>query len=108
MAEFPVVYDGTEVCVSIPQMLVVSNRQELKSVVRKEFEKGHNIFVLDFGKTPCAYVDPSGLGVLVSLSKWAKEVGSEVHFQGFNEDLRTLLELTKLDTLFSIRETQKT
>jgi len=55
---------------------------------------------VDFDQT--GYIDSSGLGVLVSLSKKIREQGGELRLAGLNEDLRTLFELTKLDTLFKI------
>ena len=48
--------------------------------------------------------DSSGLGVLVSLSKKIREQGGELRLSSLNEDLRTLFELTKLDTLFRIAD----
>ena len=61
-------------------------------------------FVIDFANT--GYIDSSGLGVLVSLSKKIREQGGELRLAGLNEDLRTLFELTKLDTLFKISDSR--
>jgi anti-sigma B factor antagonist len=41
----------------------------------------------------------------VSISKRVREAGGELRLSGLNEDLRSLFELTKLDTLFAIAET---
>jgi anti-sigma B factor antagonist len=38
----------------------------------------------------------------VSLAKKLREAGGELRLAGLNDDLRTLFELTKLDTLFNI------
>ncbi|NIP57709.1 MAG: STAS domain-containing protein, partial [Gemmatimonadetes bacterium] len=46
-------------------------------------------------------------GVLVSLSKKIREQGGELRLASLNEDLRTLFELTKLDTLFTIADSRK-
>ena len=59
--------------------------------------------MLDF--TPTAYIDSSGLGALVSISKRVREAGGDLRLAGLNEDLRSLFELTKLDTLFAISDT---
>jgi anti-sigma B factor antagonist len=45
------------------------------------------------------------LGALVSISKKVREHGGELRLAGLNEDLRSLFELTKLDTLFAITDT---
>ena len=41
----------------------------------------------------------------MSISKRVREQSGELRLSGLNEDLRSLFELTKLDTLFSIAET---
>ena len=88
--------------IEVEGQLIVGNRHELKKGVLDKVEKGDRIFVIDFANT--AYIDSSGLGVLVSLSKKIREQGGELRLSSLNEDLRTLFELTKLDTLFHIAE----
>jgi anti-sigma B factor antagonist len=80
--------------------LTVNNRQELKTMIAERLDQGDRRFVLDFGDT--GYIDSSGLGALVTISKQVRERGGELRLGGLNEDLRSLFELTKLDTLFSI------
>jgi len=96
--------DGVTV-VDVEGQLIVGNRQELKQKVLEELEGGDRRFVIDFQQT--GYIDSSGLGVLVSLSKKIREQGGELRLSGLNEDLRTLFELTKLDTLFRITDTKE-
>lgn len=90
--------------VDVDGQLIVGNRQELKQKVLEELEVGNRKFVIDFANT--GYIDSSGLGVLVSLSKKIREQGGELRLAGLNEDLRTLFELTKLDTLFMIADSR--
>jgi anti-sigma B factor antagonist len=91
--------------VDVEGQLIVGNRQELKQKVLEELEKGERKFVVDFART--GYIDSSGLGVLVSLSKKIREQGGELRLANLNDDLRTLFELTKLDTLFQIAESRE-
>ena len=86
--------------VQVEGQLIVGNRQELKDLVQAAVEKGDRRILIDFSRT--GYIDSSGLGVLVSLSKKIREQGGELRLANLNEDLRTLFELTKLDTLFHI------
>ena len=95
--------DTEVVIVEVDGQLIVGNRQELKQRVLDALEGGGRRFVVDFTKT--GYIDSSGLGVLVSLSKKIREQGGELRLAGLNEDLQTLFELTKLDTLFAIART---
>ena len=86
--------------IDVEGQLIVGNRQELKQKVLERLEGGERKFLIDFSNT--GYIDSSGLGVLVSLSKKIREQGGELRLANLNEDLKTLFELTKLDTLFHI------
>ncbi len=101
---FVIAKDGDVITVAVEGQLIVGNRQELKQKVLDELERGGKKFLIDFSQT--GYIDSSGLGVLVSLSKKIREQGGELRLADLNEDLRTLFELTKLDTLFQISETR--
>lgn len=97
--------EGDVVVVDVEGQLIVGNRQELKQKVLDDLENGERKFLIDFAQT--GYIDSSGLGVLVSLSKKIREHGGELRLADLNDDLQTLFELTKLDTLFQISETRE-
>lgn len=97
---FGVTKENDITIIDVEGQLIVGNRQELKQKVLQELESGERKFLIDFAQT--GYIDSSGLGVLVSLSKKIREHGGELRLANLNEDLRTLFELTKLDTLFQI------
>lgn len=88
------------VVVGVDGQLIVGNRHELKQKILDALEAGEKRFVIDFSRT--GYIDSSGLGALVTLSKKIREVGGELRLAALNEDLHTLFELTKLDMLFAI------
>jgi anti-sigma B factor antagonist len=102
---FAIHKEGDVCVVGVEGQLIVGNRQELKQKVLDEIERGERKFLVDFSQT--GYIDSSGLGVLVSLSKKIREHGGELRLTNLNEDLKTLFELTKLDTLFQIAETRE-
>jgi anti-sigma B factor antagonist len=95
-------HPGGVLVVEVDGQLIVGNRQELKQKVLDALEEGNKKFLIDFTKT--GYIDSSGLGVLVSLSKKIRDEGGDLRLAGLNEDLKTLFELTKLDTLFAITD----
>ncbi|HEV8195206.1 MAG TPA: STAS domain-containing protein [Gemmatimonadales bacterium] len=84
----------------IDGQLIVGNRQELKTLVQDGLDRGERKFLIDCSRT--GYIDSSGLGALVTLSKKVREANGDLRIAGLNEDLRALFELTKLDTLFHI------
>ncbi|MEO6068472.1 MAG: STAS domain-containing protein [Gemmatimonadales bacterium] len=96
---------GGVMVVQVDGQLIVGNRQELKQLVQEALDHSERKFLVDFSKA--GYIDSSGLGALVSISKKVREQGGELRLSGLNEDLRSLFELTKLDTLFSISDSTK-
>ena len=93
---------GDQVLISVEGQLVASNRQHLKQQVADELERGARYFLIDFRET--GYIDSAGLGVLVSLSKKIREEQGELRLANLNDDLKTLFELTRLDTLFELED----
>jgi len=92
--------EGENVVVSVEGQLIAGNRQQLRDAVLPEIDRGARHFVIDFADT--GYIDSAGLGALVSLSKRIRESDGTLRLTNLNEDLRTLFELTKLDTLFTL------
>ena len=95
-------HPGGVLVIEVDGQLIVGNRQDLKQRVLDALEAGNRKFLIDFSRT--GYIDSSGLGVLVSLSKKIRDEGGDLRLAGLNEDLKTLFELTKLDTLFAITD----
>ena len=93
------------VVVEVEGQLIVGNRNEFKQKVLDELERGARKVLIDFART--GYIDSSGLGVLVTLSRRIREEGGELRLANLNDDLKTLFELTKLDTLFQISDTKE-
>jgi anti-sigma B factor antagonist len=94
---------GGVTVVEVDGQLIVGNRHELKDMIQAALDRGDRKLLVDFSRT--GYIDSSGLGALVSISKRIREATGELRLAGLNDDLRSLFELTKLDTLFTITET---
>ena len=93
---FKVVAKDDVTLIEVGGQLIVGNRQLLKEQVLDQLERGDRKFIVDFSKTD--YIDSSGLGVLVTLSKKIREQGGQLSLASLSDDLRTLFKLTKLDT----------
>lgn len=91
---------GDVVVIAVEGQLVAGNRQQLRDAVVSEIDRGTRSFVIDFAEA--GYVDSAGLGALVSLSKKIREASGSLRLANLNDDLRTLFELTRLDTLFAL------
>jgi anti-sigma B factor antagonist len=100
---FSVHMDQDTTVIAIEGALAVNNRLEFRQLVSEEVARGGRQFRIDCRAT--SYIDSSGLGVLVSLSKAVRARHGEIRIANLNPDLRTLFELTKLDTLFRFEDT---
>lgn len=96
----PTTSHGDVSVVQVGGQLTVGNRQDLKAAVQAGLDAGERKFLLDCSGT--GYIDSSGLGALVTIARRVREAGGQVRLAGLNDDLRSLFELTKLDTLFAI------
>jgi anti-sigma B factor antagonist len=94
---------GQVTIIRVEGQLIVGNRQDLKAMVQDALEGGARKFLIDCGQT--GYIDSSGLGALVTISKKIREAGGDLRLAALNDDLRSLFELTKLDSLFHIAPT---
>lgn len=88
--------------VSVSGQLVVTNRQEFKQAILDAMDLGARIVIVDF--TGAGYIDSSGLGALVSLSRRLRDANGDLRLVGLNDDLKSLFELTRLDVLFPLFE----
>ena len=66
--------------VQVEGQLIVGNRQELKDLVQAALDRGERRILIDFSRT--GYIDSSGLGALVSISKRIREAGGELRLSG--------------------------
>ena len=97
---FSVARHGDTTRIDVGAQLGVANRQELKDLVLDRLRGGERKFLIDFAGTD--YIDSSGLGVLVSLSKKVGEQRGDLRLLNLSDELRALFRLTKLDALFKL------
>lgn len=100
--DFSIRREGATVRVELSTQLSVRNRQEVKQAIVAEIENGALNFVLDFARTES--IDSAGLGLLVSLNKAIRWRRGELTLTHLNSELRALLRLTRLDSIFRIDE----
>src|ERR1044072_661512 len=65
--------------------LIAGHRQELKTLGQEGLDAGERRFLIDCSQT--GYIDSSGLGALVSLTKKVRELGGEVRIPGLTQRL---------------------
>lgn len=88
---------GRLVMADVPQV-----RQRLLAIV----EQGSGKLILDLAEV--GFMDSSGLSVLVSVFKAARAKSGEVVLLHLNPTVRSLIELTRLQQVFSIFDDEAT
>ncbi|HET7187570.1 MAG TPA: STAS domain-containing protein [Gemmatimonadaceae bacterium] len=90
--------------VRIIDELITEDRPELRRAILGELADGASVLRIDFADAN--YIDGAGLGLLVSLSRLAREHTAEMRLANLNDDLRGLFTLTKLEMLFTIERSE--
>ena len=75
---------------------------QLRDAVRDLISKGAKNILLNLGDVN--YIDSSGLGELVSAFTTAKNQGGEIKLLNLTKKVHDLLQLTKLYTVFDIKD----
>lgn len=91
--------------VFLPSQLVMSNAVDVRKQIRHLLENGTNKLILDLSEVD--FCDSSGLSVLVSSLKIAQVRGGEVVLLQPSDEVRLLIELTRLHKIFEIFEDQQ-
>ena len=78
----------------------ISNYNKIGSLIHEYFTEGKFEIVLDLAKV--SYIDSSGLGVLISAFKEAKNGGGFLKIINVNSSISGIFQMTRLDTFFGI------
>ena len=97
---FSIERSGDVGTVRVVNQLVAEDRAELRRGVLGELADGTRVIRFDFAGA--GEIDAASLGLLVSLSRLAREHGAELRLAHLNDDLRMLFSLTRLDDLFTM------
>ena len=94
---------GAALIIGVVGQLTVRDRAELEAMVGHAIDAGQRRIVLDFAATP--YIDSSGFAALAGLARRMRDAGGELHAAALDDDLRALMELTKLDGILPLAAT---
>jgi len=91
--------DGVDI-VRLPERLIMADAADARASLKDIIKKGGGKLILDL--TDTAFMDSSGLAVLVSSLQAARKKDGDVYLVGMGTTVRTLFELTRLHTVFQI------
>ncbi|MDH3538163.1 MAG: STAS domain-containing protein [Gammaproteobacteria bacterium] len=96
-------YDSV-VLVGLPEKLVMANSAEIRGDIQQLVEEGQKYLILDLSRVE--FIDSSGLSILVSALKAVQPLDGEVLLLKPTDNVRALIELTRLHQVFDIYEDQ--
>lgn len=91
---------GSVDVVKLPQRLVMANAPAVRKDLLEMIARDHRHLVLDLGEV--RFIDSSGLSVLVSAHKAAHKANGTVVLLNPTDDVRALIELTRMHEVFQI------
>ncbi|MGD8207627.1 MAG: STAS domain-containing protein [Thiohalocapsa sp.] len=86
--------------VRFPERVVMAGAAEARTALKEIINKGTGKLIVDLTET--AFMDSSGLAVLVSGLQAARKQGGDIYLVGMGTNLHALFELTRLHTVFQI------
>lgn len=86
-------------------LLSEADREKLKKDFSQHMEKGINYFLINLDNLK--HVNSTGLGIFITLYTKVRGKGGEMVMTGPQDSIRNLLEITKLNSVFNITDTQE-
>jgi len=96
-------WDGQSAVVGVAGDIDLNSSTVFQQKLLDLLAQGPKKIVLDLHAVP--YMDSSGVASLVKLLSRSRKVGAAVFLTGLTDRTRSLLEITRLDTVFDIRAT---
>ena len=76
----------------------------LRNRIRDILRDNPPVLVVDM--TEVAFMDSSGLGTLVEALRWSRRNGGQLKLVGLSENVRSVFEISRLETVFEIHDTE--
>lgn len=76
-----------------------------KRVLTDTLDHGHHDLLVDMRKV--SYMDSSGFGTLLGVTKRVRPDGGSVNLIGCNEAIQRMLKITRLNTVFGLFDTEE-
>lgn len=92
---------NNQVIVDLSGGMYVEGAEILRERLIKFIEQGQKHFVINMAKVD--YIDSSGLGVLVSIHKRARQSMGSLIISGATGFVKELFEMTRLDRVFDMQ-----
>jgi anti-sigma B factor antagonist len=95
--------DGAVTILTVTGDLVIGDPETtFKKTVTRLLEEGRVQLLVDL--TGVGFLDSSGLGALVRALTQSQKEGGQTKLLGANEQIRKLLQMTKLDSVFELHD----
>ncbi len=97
--------DGALICLMQGE-ININNSPELRKIFDAIIKRDEKRVLLDLSSV--SYIDSSGLATLIEMFQRLKKIGGKLRLCNMAEKIKSVFELTKLNKLFEIFDTQET
>ncbi|MCZ8158038.1 MAG: STAS domain-containing protein [Leptospira sp.] len=101
MFEFHITKNGEEATIEFIGNLSVKDSSKIKSELIQLKEAGIKRLTFDFGKL--AYLDSSGIGVLLHAYNWTKEKQGTIRIINMSPEVKTIFMISNLIDAFNVQ-----
>lgn len=89
----------------IGRLMSSEDNEAISNEIDTKINEGYSLFILDLEKLE--YMNSSGLNVFVSILTKARNKGGDAVIYGVSDKINQLLIITKLNSVFTVAETEK-
>ena len=97
--------DSVVVCILEGEININSSPQ-LRKALDNIITRNEKKVLVDFSNV--SYIDSSGLATLIEMFQRLKKIGGYMRFSSMDQKVKNIFEITKLNKLFEIFDTQQT
>jgi anti-sigma B factor antagonist len=97
-------YEGSTVILELAGEIDMERSVEVKQKLKELFQKKPSRLVVNMSDVKL--IDSSGLATLVGALRWCRTNGSTLRLAGMAENVRSIFEICRLDTIFQICDTE--
>lgn len=78
---------------------------DIGAEVEEQMAAGHNRFIIELSQLE--YMNSTGLNIILNLMNKCRDSGGEVVVAGSTARIKSLFSVTKLDTVFTLKDTRE-
>lgn len=98
-------YNGNAVIVDLVGEIDMNSSAQLREQLIEILRKKHRVTIINLAEV--SFMDSSGLAVLIEAMQVTNRQATQLKIAGLNDRIRSIFEISRLDSIFSIYDTEE-